>query len=322
MEKGVVEREGSLSAGEIELINRHTRRPLDENEVYAFSVVLCDNDIDRDNERFSDEALEKMAVLFVGKTGICDHSARSENQKARVFSCRAENVDGEYTTDGRPYKRLFARAYMLRTEKNADFIAEIEAGIKKEVSVGCSVAKRLCSVCGADRNEGCKHKSGVEYKTKRGTQLCHTVLDEPYDAYEWSFVAVPAQRRAGVTKAYEKKEEFVLDRNGIVKSLKEGTDINLSGGQAKILYDYIVELRGLSELGKNYIAEKRAAVAKCCAEFAEGINDEVLGSVIEKMTAAELCEVYRVLKKREQPNVQLAPDRQNFENRNNGFMIK
>ena len=41
-----------------------------------------------------------------------------------------------------------AWAYMLRTEKNADLIAEIEGGIKKEVSVGCSVGRRVCSVCG------------------------------------------------------------------------------------------------------------------------------------------------------------------------------
>ena len=36
-----------------------------------------------------------------------------------------------------PY--LKAKAYLLRTEKNAALIQEIEAGIKKEVSVGCSV---------------------------------------------------------------------------------------------------------------------------------------------------------------------------------------
>ena len=33
---------------ELELINRFTRRNLAKNEVYAFSVVLCDNDVDRD----------------------------------------------------------------------------------------------------------------------------------------------------------------------------------------------------------------------------------------------------------------------------------
>ena len=33
-----------------------------------------------------------------------------------------------------------------------------------------------------------------------GGKVCHTVLDQPSDAYEWSFVAVPSQRAAGVVK--------------------------------------------------------------------------------------------------------------------------
>ena len=42
----------------LDKINKFTRRPFSEDEVYVFSVILCDNDIDRDCERFSDEALE------------------------------------------------------------------------------------------------------------------------------------------------------------------------------------------------------------------------------------------------------------------------
>ncbi|HQF96953.1 MAG TPA: pyruvate formate lyase family protein, partial [Candidatus Aminicenantes bacterium] len=44
-----------------------------------------------------------------------------------------------------------------------DFIAEIDAGIKKEVSVACSVGKVSCSVCGADpRRAPCAHVPGRE----------------------------------------------------------------------------------------------------------------------------------------------------------------
>ncbi len=35
-----------------------------------------------------------------------------------------------------------------------------------------------------------------------GEKLCFMELQEPTDAYEWSFVAVPAQRRAGVVKRF------------------------------------------------------------------------------------------------------------------------
>ena len=54
---------------ELKEINRFTRRELSEEDVYIFSVVLCDNEIDRDYERFSDEALETLSKLFVGVTG-------------------------------------------------------------------------------------------------------------------------------------------------------------------------------------------------------------------------------------------------------------
>ena len=55
-------------------INRYTRREFKADEVYTFSVVLCDNEIDRDNERFTTDALQKLATLFLGKTGIFNHS--------------------------------------------------------------------------------------------------------------------------------------------------------------------------------------------------------------------------------------------------------
>lgn len=55
----------------LDKINKLTRRLLTEDEVYVFSVVLCDNEIDRDGERFSDKALEELKDRFVGKTGMC-----------------------------------------------------------------------------------------------------------------------------------------------------------------------------------------------------------------------------------------------------------
>ena len=48
-------------------INRYTRRAYTPEEVYAFSLVLCDNEVDRDWERFSLEALEGLRELFPGK---------------------------------------------------------------------------------------------------------------------------------------------------------------------------------------------------------------------------------------------------------------
>lgn len=312
---------GVLREGELSLINKYTRREHTEEEIYAFTVTLCDNDIDRDFERFSDEALSELSKLFIGRTGISDHQAKSENQKARIFSCYTETPEGELTRDGRQYKRLCARAYMLKTEKNGDLIAEIEAGIKKEVSVGCSVASRVCSVCGKERAEGCVHRAGRNYKTAGVDVLCHTVLSRPTDAYEWSFVAIPAQKRAGITKAFSKKERKNLTNIDIVKQLSSGEEITLSASEAASLSLYIGELKTLSEIGRSFIAEKRAAVINGCAKALSGVGEDTLKTVAEKMSVSELDEFYRAFKTEKNVQVQLAPKAQNGNTKNTDFMI-
>lgn len=197
---------GAPTPQELELINSYTVKPLKAEEVYTFGIVLCDNEIDRDFERFDIPALEKLTGLFVGKTGIFDHSMSGRDQTARIFSCRVETDENKVTSAGEKYTKLCARAYMPRSEKNAALIEEIDAGIKKETSVGCSVGRSVCSVCGKDgRTEPCAHIKGREY----GGKLCHRILCDPTDAYEWSFVAVPAQPAAGVTKSYRADEQTV-----------------------------------------------------------------------------------------------------------------
>ncbi|MDE6788460.1 MAG: hypothetical protein K2J47_03975 [Ruminococcus sp.] len=183
----------------ISKINRFTRREFQEDELYIFSVILCDNEIDRDYECFSDNALEKLKSLFVGKTGIFDHNTSTSNQNARIFDTEIITDTERTTKDGKPYKYLRAMAYMVRTDENRNLISEIDAGIKKEVSISCSAAKKVCSVCGNDKSAGkCSHIKGRSYNGR----ICHVILNDITDAYEWSFVAVPAQVNAGVTKKF------------------------------------------------------------------------------------------------------------------------
>ena len=188
-----------MNSETLEKINRFTRRPMTADEVYTFDVILCDNDIDRDCERFSDEALCELREKFTGRTGIFDHNTSTVNQTARIFDTEVAEDSSRTTKAGSPYKYLKASAYMVRTDRNRELIAEIDGGIKKEVSISCSAARKLCSVCGCDKSkDSCAHIKGRLY----GGKLCHTVLDGITDAYEWSFVAVPAQVNAGVTKRY------------------------------------------------------------------------------------------------------------------------
>ena len=77
--------ETRLGPEELEQINRLARRELTAEEVYAFSVRLCDNEVDRDGERFEPETLEELAGLFVGKCGIFDHQWSAKGQAARIY---------------------------------------------------------------------------------------------------------------------------------------------------------------------------------------------------------------------------------------------
>lgn len=190
----------------LDKINKFTRRKLTEDEVYVFDIILCDNDIDRDCERFSDSALETLRSKFIGKTGIFDHNATTANQNARIFDTELITDESRQTAFGAPYRYLKANAYMVRTDDNKNLIAEIDGGIKKEVSISCSANKRICSICGCDTKLApCSHVKGKSYSGK----LCHTILDDITDAYEWSFVAVPAQVNAGVTKKYSETDTVI-----------------------------------------------------------------------------------------------------------------
>lgn len=189
---------------ELELIGRFARKKLSRDELYTFSLILCDNEIDRDNEKFTVDALHKLAELFVGKTGIFDHNMKSKDQTARIYAAQVMTDETRKTADGEVYTYILAKAYTVRTEKNKDLIAEIDAGIKKETSVGCSVKEIKCSICGKDiKTQGCEHRKGKVY----GGKLCCYLLNDPADAYEWSFVAVPAQKNAGIVKSFDPSRE-------------------------------------------------------------------------------------------------------------------
>lgn len=242
IEKGrTVEKSRSDAEKDIDLINRYAVRELSPEEVYVFDVALCNNDVDRDGERFTDESLRVLAELFVGKTGIRDHWVSADNQCARLYKTWVETDPEKKTALGGVYKRLMGSAYMVRDAGTNNLIARIEGGILKEVSVSCSIGRVGCSLCGEGMKRswergwvcGNDHVKGQTY----AEGLCVGELEDPKDAYEFSFVAIPAQPEAGVRKGAE-------DVSGAVRVLMEA---DLSG-----------HLRELAELAKKIAAETMA----------------------------------------------------------------
>ena len=258
---------GAPTAAQLETINALAKTRLNGEQVYVFSLRLCDDRIDRDGERFDTGALPGLAKLFLGKTGILDHRWSTENQVARIFETQVvKEKDESY---------IRAWAYIRRGGKNDELIADIEAGIKKEVSVGCAMAQAVCSVCGSEYGT-CGHVKGERYDG----QVCAVILKEPVDAYEFSFVAVPAQREAGVMKGM-----------GAAVSLKELAAEN--GAQA--------EYRALTkeaELGRRYRKELEDGVVRLGLALELGVSEPVLRSLAKTAGAEELLALKEALQGR------------------------
>lgn len=205
---GLIEKAASLATHEVtdadlRAINKYTLEPLTADEVFTFKAVLCDNELDRTFERFTLKALQDLQKLFQGKTMIKDHAHVADNQVARIYATELVQSDKTIKSGGELYTQLVAHCYMLKTASNADLIAEIKGGIKKEGSVGCAVTASYCSICGADNTKTyCRHWPGRSYEKDGAQQLCTFTLAGARDAYEFSFVAVPAQRAAGICKSY------------------------------------------------------------------------------------------------------------------------
>lgn len=258
-----METKQELAAEELARINQFAKVELTAADVYVFSVRLCDNEVDRDFERFDEAALEKLGELFVGKSGLFDHQWSAEGQTARIYRTEVIREPAVKTQAGDCGCWLKAWAYMLRTEKNQDLIAEIEGGIKKEVSVGCSVARSACSICGASGGS-CEHVKGQYY----GGKLCYFQLEDPTDAYEWSFVAVPAQRRAGVVKHFGPEDA------------------------------HLTALRKEAELGRRYLAGLRREVVRLAMLSDDGLDGAMFAKMTRKLEEEELLELRRTYQAR------------------------
>lgn len=288
---------------DLALINSYSRKELKQDEVFIFNVTLCDNDVDRDFEKFSKASLEKLSELFLGKTGIFDHNMKSEGQSARIFKTWVEEEPDKTTADGEAYYSLKARAYMVRTDANKALIEEIDGGIKKEVSVGCAVENTICSVCANDmKSTECVHIRGKEYAGK----TCFGTLENPFDAYEWSFVAVPAQRRAGVTKAYKYSAQEKLE------------------DEIKRQKSYIDSLEKYKKQAQEYKSGLKMQIKKQLCVLLPEIKISAFDRCFDLMEPEELSQILSQLKKQKSflsaPSVQLS-NSETAKTNNNAFKI-
>jgi hypothetical protein len=121
------------------------------------------------------------------------------------------------------------------------------------------VKRVVCSICGEELRR-CAHKKGERY----GGKLCFASLEEPTDAYEFSFVAIPAQPGAGVIKR------------------KKGR-ANDSAQAA-----YLAELERLAEDGRIYRAQLLEKTLRAGAAALPGLERELLGKMCGNLATKQL----------------------------------
>ena len=259
---------GAPTAVQLEAINAQAKAQLTAEQVYVFSLRLCDDQVDRDFERFDTAALGTLAKLFIGKTGVVDHKWSADKQIARIFETQVVKESG--------ISYIKAWAYIRRGGSNDEVIADIEAGIKKEVSVGCAMGMAVCSVCGNEYGT-CGHLKGEVYDG----QVCCAILKEPMDAYEFSFVAVPAQRDAGVLKAL----------GGGKRRLKELAEEFGAQAEYRALYKQ-------AELGRRYEKELQDSVVRLGLSLELGVSEPVLRNLTKAAAAEDLLELKAALELR------------------------
>ncbi len=285
---------GVATQAQLEAINAQAKAELTAEQVYVFSVRLCDDQVDRDLERFDTAALPELARLFVGKTGIVDHKWSASGQVARIFETQVVREDG--------VSYIKAWAYIRRGGNAEEIIADIEAGIKKEISVGCAMGRAVCSICGGEYGT-CGHQKGEHYDG----MLCCAILKEPMDAYEFSFVAVPAQREAGVIKGLGEGK----------RCLKELADEFGAQGEYRALFIQ-------AQLGKKYEKQLQDEVVRLFLGLDMGMEEPVLRSIAQKVSAEELLHLKEALEGRMaeyfpvQTQLHSRDTKQELEN---GFMI-
>jgi len=183
-----------------------------------------------------------------------------------------QHMEGHAAICGKLAAEIYGMEVLAEGIERLIFPQEIDGGIKKEVSVSCSAEKCICSICGTDR----RIKSCVHIKNKKyGSKLCFNMLENITDAYEWSFVAVPAQVNAGVTKKYN-GDKYIDDDT--LKSFRE--EIQEKDEIISCLYD-----------------DLRKDITRLCYINGSEIYSKAFESAAEKMNIQELVSFKQALEK-------------------------
>lgn len=186
-------------------------------QLYIFSLRMCNNEIDADNDKLSETFLQQFAEHITNNPIplIKDHTWTADGQIGRVY--RAEVLSDGENSLGEPYTYVLGYAYVAA---DSDIVPRIKLGLLSEVSVGFDGSGYTCSVCGAGvKSYDCQCPEGhifgginEDAPVYRNVNICSAAL-------ECSFVPVPAQEGAEIQSKSDKKEGKKVKKSEFLKIL-------------------------------------------------------------------------------------------------------
>lgn len=127
----------------------------------------------------------------------------------------------------------------------------------------------------------------------------------PTDAYEWSFVAVPAQPAAGVIKSFKGKEVKEIDIRKKLALAKES--VTLTEKEAGEILGALKSLESLAKWGEEYRNDMTDDTVKLCAVALPALSPENVRKICASMAPSELKDFRRALRKKAEEALPLTP---------------
>ena len=201
---------GTPESEELKLINQFTIREHSADEVYARTMVIAHNGIDRDREVIDDKLIEALADSLAGKGLFIKHPSGWDGDsgpgEGRFYHAEAKRMSLDAAREvlrepnlkfleGTEEAVLLEASFYTTIENREKLIADIDAGVAGDVSLGFSYAERNPVTDGEE-------------------SVIATRLMAPGVAYEGSLVWLGAQPGARITKHADRQtneEDAAMD---------------------------------------------------------------------------------------------------------------
>ena len=181
-----------LDEGTMALINNYAIEPLSPEDVFVGKILLANNAVDRDGERFHEDFLKRLQETIKGKSLLQGHRwgdagiglyfeseiiTMSLKEAEELTKEKLQLPEGEDTVH---FLKVYY--YIMNTPHNEGIIANIKGGICRHASIGFSAEKRN------------------PVNDEEGNTLYHEYSGDG-EALEGSFVWLGAQYASTTTKA-------------------------------------------------------------------------------------------------------------------------